>query len=193
MGLLAAARRKRYRSEGGQRRQPPKVDGGTPLQWAVYEGDIAEVRRLPRLERIYPSRITTARPRWGSQPKLNTEIINCCWKPALTPTRPTQANSALLSREPAMEAAELRAWRQNRCAERFGGDSADVGVCAPAPADDAVPDLQRRRRQCPLHCSRLPASRASRGTSQESGLRRSHAFAVCRARELSGLREVVAQ
>ena len=39
------------------------------------------------------------------------------------------------------------------------------------PQDDAVPDLQRRRRQCPLDCSRLPASREGRGTSEESGLR----------------------
>ena len=88
-----------------------EVDGSTPLQWAVYDDDVAEVRRLLKAGANVPSRITTARPRWGSPPKSETpRSSSCCWKPAPTPTRPTSMDKPRCwrSREPVM-------WKRQIC------------------------------------------------------------------------------
>ena len=84
--------------------------------------------------------------------------------------------------------------RQGRRAGELGRtDAADVGVGAPASGDDAAADLQGRRRQRPLHRSQLPASCDGRGASQEPRQRRTDAAALCRARELHGVRGRAAQ
>ncbi len=156
------------------------ADGSTPLQWAVYDGDVAEVKRLLRagadVVARQPLRRHADEPR--RRGRQHRDARRCCSRPARTPTRPNaDGQTALLAvaRTGNVEgrAAAARARRHRRRARDVRRtDRADVGVRAPPSGDDAVADRQGRRRQRALDGSRLPASRHGRGTSEEPGQRR---------------------
>ena len=99
----------------------------------------------------------------------NTEMLKLLLEAGADADSPNpDGQTALLAvaRTGNVEAAQLllERRRHRRCAGKVGRtDRADVGVGAPASGDDAAADLQRRRRQCPLHRSQLPASCEAEG------------------------------
>ena len=168
------------------------ADGSTPLQWAVYDGDVAEVSASAACRRRRVARQQLRRhadePRRRSRQHRDAEAAARSRRECrLAQSRWTdRADGGRENRQRGSRTAAAEARRHGRCAREVGRtDRADVGVGAPASGDDAAADRQGRRRQRALDRSRLPASCDGRGASQEPGQRRLHAAAVCRARELS--------
>ncbi len=176
------------------------ADGSTPLQWAVYEGDVAEVRRLLRAG----ADVSLAN-NYGATPMSlaaevgNTDMLKLLLEVGANADSPNPDGQTALhgggeNGQRGRRTAVAGPRRHRRCARKVGRtDRADVGVGAPASGDDAAADLQGRRRQCPLDRSRLSASCDGRGASQEPGQRWIDAAALCRARELHGVRGRAAQ
>ena len=155
-----AGRRRRRAGHAGpaaQRKEDVNrrnADGSTPLQWAVYNGDVAEAKRLLRAG----ADVTLAN-NYGATPMSlaaevgNTEMLKVLLEAGADADSPNpDGQTALLAvaRTGNVEAAQLllNARRHRRCDGEVGRtDGADVGVGAPASGDDGAADLQGRRRQ----------------------------------------------
>ena len=130
----------------------------------------------------------------------NAEIIKLLLEAGANADSPNpDGQTALLAvaRTGNVEAAELLVEHgaNSRCAGKMGRtDRADVGVGAPASEDDAAPDLQRRRRQCPLaSIATTSVMCTAEGRPKNLDTGGLHAAAVCRARELHRVRGGVAR
>ena len=176
------------------------ADGSTPLQWAVYNGDVAEVKRLLRAG----ANVSLAN-NYGATPMSlaaevgNTEMLKVLLEAGADVESPNaDGQTALLAvaRTGNVEAARAAAGRGAKvdAREKWGGQTPLMWASARRhPAMMQLLDLQGRRRQRPLHRSQLPASYAGRGASQEPGQRGTDAAALCRARELHGVRRGAAR
>ena len=134
-------RRAQRRAEGRRRRrrQPQNADGSTPLQWAVYEGDVAEVRRLlaagadVSLANKYGATRDEPRRRGGGYRVL--ELLLAAGADADSPNADGQTALMAVARTGTWKLRNVdRARRHGRCT---GGlrrtDRSHVGVCTPAP------------------------------------------------------------
>ena len=133
------------------------MDGSTPLQWAVYDENVAEVRRLLKAG----ANVSLAN-NYGATPMSlaaevgNAEIIKLlldAGADANSPNADGQTALLAVARTGNVEAAQLLVDHGATvdAKEKLGRtDRADVGDGAPAPGDDAVSDLQGRKHQCPF-------------------------------------------
>ena len=145
LGLATEAPRLRSWKEDVNRRN---ADGSTPLQWAVYNGDVAEARRLLRAgANVALANNYGATPMSLAAEVGNTDMLKVLLEAGANVESPNaDGQTALLAvaRTGNVEAAKLlaRPRRRRRCeGEVRRTDSADVGIGAPASGDDAVAGL----------------------------------------------------
>ena len=205
--LAAVALRRRLRRRPQARRAAKEdvnrrnADGSTPLQWAVYDGDVAEVKRLLRAG----ADVSLAN-NYGATPMSlaaevgNTEMLKVLLEAGADVDSPNaDGMTALLAVartgnvEAAQAAARRTAPRSMRTRSSAGRRALMWASARRHPEMMRAADRQGRRRQRALHRSRLSASRHGRGASEEPRQRRLHAAALCRARELHGVRGRAAQ
>jgi hypothetical protein len=141
-------------------------DGSTPLQWAVYDGNVSEVQRLLKAG----ANVSLANNYGASPMSLAAEVGNADILKLLL-----DAGANADSPNPEGQTALMAVARTGNV------KAAQLGVCTPAPGDDESPDCEGRQCRRPLDESRLSAARDGRGASQKSGHWRTHAVAVCRA------------
>ena len=167
------------------RRNP---DGSTPLQWAVYNGDVAEVKRLLRAG----ADVSLAN-KYGATPMSlaaevgNTEMLKVLLEVGADVESPNaDGQTALLAvaRTGNVEAAKLLLDRGAKvdAKEKWGGQTPLMWASARRhPAMMRLLISKGADVNAALHRSRLSASRHRRGASQEPRQRRTDAAALCRA------------
>ena len=145
------------RRKGGRQRQPANADGSTPLQWAVYEEDAAEVRRL-----IDAGADVSLANAYGASPMglaaevANTEILTLLLDAGANVDSPNEEGMTSLmavARTGNVEAAKLllEHGAYGRRARRLRrADRVDVGVRASSSRDDRVAGRTWRGRRCAL-------------------------------------------
>ena len=181
LALLAPAWRRpqarRAPKEDVNRRKP---DGSTPLQWAVYNGDVAEVKRLLRAgAKVALANNYGATPMSLAAEVGNTEMLKVLLEAGANVDSPNaDGMTALLAvaRTGNVEAAKLlldRGATVDAQGEVRRADAADVGVGAPASGDDAAAHLQGRRRQ-----RRARSIATTSVTSRPRGVRRASTAAA---------------
>ena len=127
IAVLAAAASAQTRSADVNRRA---VDGSTPLQWAVYDGDVAEVRRLLKAGAdVSLANNYGATPMGLAAEVGNAEIIKLLLEAGADPDSPNpDGQTALLAvaRTGNVEAAELLVKHGAKvdARERWGGQTA---------------------------------------------------------------------
>ena len=188
----AAARQKpRERAATNEDVNRRNADGSTPLQWAVYNGDVAEVKRLLRAG----ADVSLAN-NYGATPMSlaaevgNTEMLKVLLEAGANADSPNpDGQTALLAvaRTGNVEAAQLLLDHGATvdAQEKLGGQTALMWASARRHPEMMQLLISKGADvNAALHRSRLPASCDGRGASQEPRQRRIDAAALCRAREL---------
>ena len=171
------------------------VDGSTPLQWAVYNGDVAEVKRLLRAgAKVALANNYGATPMSLAAEVGNTEMLKVLLEVGADVESPNaDGQTALLavSRTGNVEAAKLLLDRGAKvdAKEKWGGQTPLMWASARRhPAMMQLLISKGADVNAALDRPRLPASHDGRGASEEPGQRRADAAALRRARELHGVR-----
>ena len=174
--------------------------GSTPLQWAVFEGDIAAVKRL-----LAAGADPNAMNAYGvdaiqlAADESNTELLRLLLNAGANPNSANPDGETVLhlvARSGNLDAARLlvNAGAQVEARERFGGQTPLMWATARRhPALRAVPRLERSERKCAVSRARLPTRRHGREPRQAPRPGRLHTTDVRGARELPRVRADSAQ
>ena len=141
IAVLAAAASAQTRSADVNRRA---VDGSTPLQWAVYDGDVAEVRRLLKAGAdVSLANNYGATPMGLAAEVGNAEILKLLLDAGANADSPNpDGQTALLAvaRTGNVEAAELLVKHGAKvdAREKWGGQTALMWASAPASSSSLM-------------------------------------------------------
>ena len=164
------------------------ADGSTPLQWAVYNGDVAEARRLLRAG----ANVSLANNYGATPMSLAAEVGNTDMLKVLleaganadSPNADGQTALMAVARTGNVDAAQLLLDHGATvdAKEKFGGQTALMWASARRHPEMMQLLISKGADvNAALDRSRLSASCDGRGASQEPGQRRTHSAALCRA------------
>ena len=170
-------------------------DGSTPLQWAVYNGDVAEARRLLRAG----ADVSLAN-NYGATPMSlaaevgNTDMLKVLLEAGANVESPNADGQTAL-----LPWRERATWKPRNCCwtmaprsmrKRSGADRPPLMWASARRHPEMMQLLIAKGADvnARFHGSQLSASRDGRGASQEPRQRWVHTAALCRTRELQGVR-----